>query len=136
MGNIKKEILTLSKAELSSTVSSIVDFGLAIGLQEIGILPYQWSNMLGVISGGLTNCCINYRYVFKTTSRTKVGVAWRYLLVWLGSMSFNGIGTNIVTAEMGSQWFIPVKCAIAIIVAIFFNYPLQHKFVFKECKRL
>nr|MBP7471921.1 GtrA family protein [Prevotella sp.] len=131
MGHIKHEIWTLSKAEMSSTVSSIVDFGLAIGLSEIGMLPYQWSNIIGVMSGGITNCCLNYRFVFKNTSRTKKGVAWRYLMVWFGSMTFNGLGTNMVTSYFGAQWFIIVKCVIAVIIAIFFNYPLQHHFVFK-----
>jgi len=128
---IKHELWMLSKAEMSASVASIVDFGLAIGLYHTGVMTYQWANLLGVVCGGITNCCINYRYVFSNTNRSKKGVAWRYFIVWFASMIFNGLGTNALTAAIGERHFIIIKSVVALIVAIFFNYPLQRKFVFK-----
>lgn len=131
MANLKHEIWLLSKAEISASVASIIDFGLAIGLFEGGILNYSIANLIGVICGGITNCCINYRYVFCNTKHSKKGIVWRYFLVWFGSMSINGFGTNSITTFIGPKYFVLVKCVVAFIVAIFFNYPLQRKFVFK-----
>lgn len=132
--SIRHELWLLSKAELSASVASIVDFGLAIGLYHGGIFNYGTANMIGVVCGGITNCCINYRYVFGHQGQSKKDVLWRYFLVWFGSMMFNGFGTNIVTTLIGARWFIITKCVIAFLVAIFFNYPLQRTFVFKNKK--
>ena len=134
MGKIKHEIWMLSKAEISASIASIVDFGLAIGLYEGGVFNYGITNLFGVVSGGITNCYINYNYVFKNTSRSKKGVVWRYFMVWFLSMLFNGFGTNGVTTLVGAKYFIIVKSSIAFLVAIFINYPLQRKFVFKTEK--
>src|SRR5574344_1935898 len=130
MGHIRHELWMLSKAEMSGAMASIVDFGLAIGLLEVGWLPFQWSNLIGVVCGGVTNCSINYKDVFRTTSRKKKNVAWRYLIVWSGSMTFNGIGTNLATIYAGEKWFVLIKCIIAFFVELCFNYPLQRHFVF------
>lgn len=131
MGKIGREIWLFTKAEFSASVASIVDFGLAIGLNVMGAVPYGYANLIGVVSGGITNCCINYKYVFKNTGRKKKSIFMRYLLVWSGSMLLNGGGTNLVTYMLGAKYFIIVKSCIALAVALCFNYPLQRAFVFK-----
>lgn len=130
MGHLKHEIWMVSKAEMSASVASIVDFGLAIGLTQAQILPYLWANLIGVISGGITNCCINYRYVFRNSGRNKGNVALRYFIVWSTSLLLNGGGTDLVTHLVGAKYFIIVKCIIAILVALLVNYPGQRRFVF------
>lgn len=132
MGHLKHELWLLSKAEMSASMAGIVDFGLAIGLTDLNVLSYAWANLIGVFSGGVTNCCINYRYVFRQSNRKKKQVAWRYFLVWVVSLTLNGGGTNLITNHVGARYFIIVKCLMALLVAIFINYPAQRKFVFKE----
>lgn len=132
MANIRTEIFHFLEAEASATAASIVDFGLALGLVYGHILPYTWSNIIGVIMGGITNCLLNSRYVFRGHGRNKKDIAFRYFVVWLGSMCINGLGTNGVTALMGARWFVVVKSVIAFLVAVGFNYPLQRGFVFKS----
>lgn len=131
MGKIGREIWLFTKAEFSASVASIVDFGLAIGLTVMGAVSYDYANLIGVVSGGITNCSINYKYVFKNTGRKKKSIVMRYLLVWSGSMLLNGGGTNLVTYMLGAKYFIIVKSCIALAVALCFNYPLQRTFVFK-----
>lgn len=131
MGRVRRELRLLGKAEMSAGVASVVDFGLAILLCYSGLMPYSTANLVGVVSGGVTNCTLNRRYVFTHTTHSRGGVAWRYLLVWFFSMTFNGLGTNHVTMLVGERWFVVVKCCIAVVVAIGFNYPLQRNFVFK-----
>lgn len=131
MGHLKHEIWLLTKAELSASIASIADFGLAIGLFYAQLLHYDAANIIGVVCGGITNGCINYRFVFKPSNRSKTTIAWRYTLVWLGSMLLNAGGTNAITSLLGPSYFIIVKSVIAFIVALAFNYPLQRYFVFK-----
>ncbi|MCH3994067.1 MAG: GtrA family protein [Prevotella sp.] len=130
LNQIRHEIWLISKAEMSASVASIIDFGLSIGLTEAEYLPYMWANLIGVISGGITNCCINYRYVFKNTRRNKRSIALRYFMIWSGSLFLNGGGTDLVTYLIGKDYFIVVKCIISIFVALLWNYPGQRKFVF------
>lgn len=137
MGKIKKELYTFGKAELTASLSSIVDFGLAFILSDFIGIYYGLANALGVMSGGITNCCLNYRYVFGNTQRKKRSVAWRYFLIWCISWITNSSGTialtELINAHSHQQvhYMIP-KCFVACLVAIFINYPGQRKFVFKS----
>lgn len=132
MGRIRHEIWTFAKAEASASAASAVDFGLAIGLTTSGLLTYGYANIIGVVCGGLTNFMLNSRLVFTKTGRGVKSLAWRYLLVWFGSMALNGGGTNTITTIIGAKYFVIVKCCVALIVAFCFNYPLQRNFVFKK----
>lgn len=79
MGKIKEELVTFGKAELTASCASVIDFGLAFFLSDIIGIYYGLANALGVISGGITNCILNYRYVFGDSKSKKKSVAWRYL---------------------------------------------------------
>ncbi len=133
MGKVRREIWTFTKAELSSLVASLVDFGLAITLTYTGLLAYGYANVVGVVSGGLTNYFLNIRYVFNKTGRGGRSLALRYLCVWTGSLVLNGGGTNLLTWLVGGKsYFVIVKCVVAVFVAFCFNYPLQRGWVFRK----
>lgn len=137
MGKIKHELMTFGKAELTASIASVVDFGLAFFLSDIIGIYYGLANALGVMSGGVTNCCLNYRYVFGDTSRKKQSVAWRYFIVWGVSWMLNSGGTIALTELINQHehlyihYMIP-KCVVAFLVAVLVNYPGQRKFVFKK----
>jgi len=136
MGKIKHELMTFGKAELTASVASVVDFGLAFILSDVVGLYYGLANAIGVMSGGITNCCLNYRYVFGDSKRKKMSVAWRYFLIWSLSWLLNSGGTILLTEainyseHINIHYMIP-KCAVSFLVAVFVNYPGQRKFVFK-----
>lgn len=136
MGKIKSELWTFGKAELTASVASVVDFGLAFFLSDILGIYYGLANALGVVSGGITNCCLNYRYVFGSSQLGKKGVAWRYFVVWALSWALNSGGTIALTELINSHehlnihYMIP-KSVVAFLVAVLVNYPGQRKFVFK-----
>lgn len=137
MGKIKKELLTFGKAELTASVASVVDFGLAFILSDVVGIYYGLANALGVMSGGITNCCLNYRYVFGDSNRKKKSVAWRYFIIWAISWVLNSGGTIAVTELLNSHEHINIhymipKCVVAFLVAVFVNYPGQRKFVFNQ----
>lgn len=139
MSNLKRELLTFCKAELTASAASVVDFGLAFILSDVVGLYYGLANTLGVIAGGITNCCLNYRYVFNTEGDLKKKhVAWRYFLVWGLSWMLNSGGTILLTESINAQhlpfhvhYMIP-KSIVAFLVAVLVNYPGQRKFVFRS----
>ncbi len=133
MGRVRHELWTFAKAEMSASLASCVDFGLAISLTYLGLLTYGYANIIGVVCGGITNFTLNSHYVFSQTGRGKKSLAERYLVVWLGSMLLNGGGTNLLTWLMGGKsYFVIVKCLVAVTVAFGFNYPLQRRWVFRR----
>lgn len=135
MGKIKHELWTFSKAEMTASVASVADFGLAFLLSDIIGIYYGVANALGVVAGGITNCSLNFRYVFRDSERGKMNVAWRYFIVWGISWMLNSCGTVALTelirstSHVAIHYMIP-KCMVAFLVAIFVNYPGQRKFVF------
>lgn len=136
MGKIKKELYTFGKAECTASAASVVDFGLAFLLSDVLMVWYALANAIGVVAGGVTNCCLNYRYVFQHGQRKKRSIAWRYFVVWGVSWALNTFGTFALTEFIrhsmheNLHYFIP-KCVVAFLVAVLFNYPAQHHFVFK-----
>lgn len=140
MGKIKHELLTFGKAELTASAASAVDFGLAFLLSDVVGIYYGLANALGVMSGGITNCCLNYRYVFGDSHRRKRSVAWRYFVIWGISWVLNSGGTIALTELLNSHehihlhYMIP-KCVVSFLVAILVNYPGQRKFVFKPSRQ-
>ena len=117
------------KAQCSAWVASAVDFGITLLLTSLVGLWYGYSTLIGSISGGLTNCAINYRWVFNAFGMKKKYVALRYLFVWVGSIALNTFGTWQLTEISGNNYIIS-KTIVAVLVAIFWNYQLQRTFVF------
>ena len=116
MGKIKQELVTFGKAELTASIASIVDFGLAFFLSDIIGIYYGLANALGVMSGGITNCTLNYRYVFGYSKRKKKSVAWRYFIIWALSWTLNSGGTIALTEainlheHVNIHYMIPKMC--------------------------
>lgn len=131
MGNLKKAILTFCKAQCSAWIASAVDFGVTLVLAEMVGLWYGYATFAGAVSGGITNCAINYRWVFHAFGMKKKYVAIRYTIVWVGSIVFNTYGTYLLT-ETTKQNFIISKIVVAIIVAVLWNYQMQCHFVFSS----
>ncbi len=136
MGKIKHEMFTFAKAELTASVASVVDFGLALLLSDVIGVYYGLANAIGVTAGGVTNCCLNYRYVFGDSHIRKRRVAWRYTLVWAVSWVLNAGGTVALTEFINSSEHFEVhymlpKCIVAFLVAVLVNYPGQRRFVFR-----
>lgn len=137
MGKVRHELFTFAKAELTATIASVADFGLALVLSDVMGVYYGLANAVGVTAGGVVNCVLNYRYVFGDTNRRKRSVAWRYLVVWAVSWFLNSGGTIALTEVINSYEHINVhymipKCIVSFLVAVLVNYPAQRKFVFKS----
>lgn len=96
------------------------------------------STASGAIVGGITNCCINYRWTFPGTHNSKKSIAWRYFIVWIGSILLNTGGTELLTRCIAyhneysttTAILLIAKALVAITVAIAWNYTMQKRFVY------
>ena len=131
MRNIKHAVLTFGKAQCSAAVATGCDFALTVALAQFCHLWYASATCLGAVFGGVVNCCINYRWVFHAFGMKKKYVALRYVTVWLGSIFLNTWGTYRLTEWLGIN-FVIVKAAVAVTVAVMWNYQLQKHFVFRS----
>ena len=129
MGNIRRGIVTFTKAQCSASVATVADFALTIVLAKFCHMWYADATLLGAIFGGIVNCSINYRWVFHALDMKKKYVALRYLLVWIGSIALNTYGTYALTEASGMN-FVLSKAIVAVAVAVIWNYQMQRVFVF------
>ena len=128
---MKNAVITFGKAQISAWIASVVDFAATIILAQYAELWYGYSTFIGAFMGGITNCIINYKWVFHPDSINKRYMAARYMMVWTGSILLNTFGTLTLTEATGVS-FIIVKAAVAIAVAVMWNYQMQRLFVFNE----
>lgn len=133
---MKKQSLNIFiKAQISSFISTIVDFGITIFLKEGCGLWYLFSTSAGSILGGMTNFALGRRWVFKSTEFHPGFQAIRYLLVWGGSILLN-IGSVFLLTSIGHLNYLLSKIFTAVIIGISFNYILQYKFVFNPDREI
>ena len=128
---LKHELLLFAEAEMSSMVATAVDYGVTILLTEWLGIYYALSNFVGCVSGGVTNCSINLKYVFGDSGRKKKFIALRYLCVWALSILLNTFGTWLFT-ELSGLNYILVKMIVGVTVGVIVNYPGQKLWVFKR----
>ena len=131
MDTIKKTFITFCKAQFSAWIASAIDFLVTIITAHFIGFWYGYSTFVGALAGGIVNCAINYRWVFRPNGIKKRRVVTRYIIVWTGSIMLNTLGTLVLTELTGFS-FIIVKAIIAVIVAVVWNYQMQRLFVFKN----
>lgn len=128
---LRHEIWTFCKAQMTAQLASIVDFAVSLFLAEVCNIWYVTATFLGALSGGITNCVSNYKWVFENEGLKKRNVAYKYFLVWTGSILLNTGGTYLLT-EISGQYFIYAKLLVSVMVGLLWNYQLQRFFVYKD----
>lgn len=142
-----KGIFLFLKASASSQIASWVDMGLSFVLfSVVGLTAYDgfFSKAIGAATGGIVNCCINYKWTFQPKDCSKRAVAIKYVMVWVGSLLLNSFGTAFVTGLLGDlalldSWeistdmrFMVAQLAVSLVVSICWNFMLQRFFVFRN----
>ena len=131
MGKVKHEIWVFSKAQITAQLATLCDFLVSILLFEVFGMWYVAATFIGAVSGGIVNCLLNYRFVFGSDGQKKRYVAFKYLLVWTGSIVLNTLGTFIIT-ELSGHHFIIAKAIVSVAVALLWNYQMQRFFVYRN----
>ena len=147
---IKKKgrgIFLFLKASVSSQIASWVDMGLSFVLfSVVNLTMYDgfFAKAIGAATGGVINCCINYKWTFRPEGCSKRTVAVKYAMVWIGSLLLNSFGTAFVTGFVSeipvlTEWgiskdtvFFVAQLAVSLVVSICWNFMLQRYFVFNN----
>jgi putative flippase GtrA len=123
-------MITFTKAQLISLLATCVDFGVSFLLVKVLGAPYLVGGATGTIVGGVTHFMISRSWVFSAQEKKWTTQLTRYMLVWIGNLFLNVSGLYLLVHFAGMN-FIIAKIAIAIGVAVFYNYTLQKRYVFK-----
>lgn len=125
------------KAQASSLLATVADFGVTVFCMHCFGIYYVWATFIGAISGGVTNCLVNYRWTFRGCGRGKTSVALRYMLVWIGSILLNTWGTAYGVSLVegwhpeGMDVVLLVKAVVALLVGVLWNFLMQKYYVYK-----
>lgn len=147
------------RAQLSSQMGTLLDNGTAFLLKKTldifkvkviylfshGIEAYVFATVVGQILGGIFVCIINYRWTFKAKSIRFRYIFWRFIIVWLGSITLNTFFTFKLTELLrktpflvnllghnSDDVFIIVKLTVALIVGLVWNYTMYRLFVYRN----
>lgn len=134
---------TFLRASLSSQIASWVDMGSSIGLVALGVSSW-FATPTGAVLGGIVNCIINYRFTFRASGCSVKAVAVKYLMVWLGSVLFNTVGTWALALALDSWHLLEVigftsvgsyaaaRLIVSLIVSLAWNFLMQKHFVYRQ----
>jgi putative flippase GtrA len=123
-------MLTFTKAQLISLLATGIDFGVSFLLVKVMGAPYLAGSATGTITGGTAHFLISRNWVFSAQEKKWTGQLSRYLLVWIGNLILNVSGLYLLVHFVGMNFMI-AKIVIATSIAVFYNYVLQKRFVFK-----
>lgn len=116
---------------MASVAATGVDFGFLVLLVEKGGLWYVAATAAGAFLGAITNFTLNRHWSFEATSDRVRGQALRYGVVSGGSLLLNSGGVWAITEGTGTS-YVSSKIVTALLVGLFFNFPLHRYFVFKS----
>lgn len=137
-----ESVRTFTKAQVASLVASCVDFLVTwLLVRQFGASPVPGSPLVhgdapvfasvtGTICGGVTHFLISRNWAFSAREKKWTGQLTRYALVWIGNLILNASGVWLLYHIAGwNVW--PAKIVTAIGIAVFYNYVLQKRYVFK-----
>lgn len=131
------------RSSMSSQVASWIDLGSSIGLVALGVSKWI-ATPVGAVIGGVVNCLINYRFTFRATDCSLRSVAVKYLMIWLGSLLLNTVGTGLL-ADALDKWhllehlgftdvgsYAAARLIVSLVVSLAWNYLMQKNFVYRH----
>jgi len=130
-------MITFTKAQLASLLATGVDFLVTFALLRWAGIPSVAASarvtlygVTGTLCGGFTYFMIGRNWVFNAQEKKWMAQVNRYVPVWIGNLVLNASGLYLLTRYTVIQpiW---AKVITATLVAVFYNYPLQKRFVFK-----
>lgn len=133
------------RSSMSSQIASWIDLGSSIGLVALGVSKWV-ATPVGAVIGGVVNCLINYRFTFRATDCSLRSVAVKYLMIWLGSLLLNTVGTGLLANALDT-WhllemlgftnvgsFAVARVVVSLVVSLAWNYLMQKNFVYRHSR--
>lgn len=131
---------------VSSQAASWIDMLLSfVFFAWLDITPWL-ATLCGAVAGGVTNCVINYKFTFHAADCPWKAVAVKYVLVWVGSVVFNALGTELFY-RLALHWdwlisqgatedaiFAGCRLFVSLVVSLAWNFLLQRNFVYRPSR--
>ncbi len=140
-----KGIFTFLRSSVSSQIASWIDMGSSITLVACGVSKWL-ATPVGAVLGGIVNCCINYKFTFQAKNCSVKAVALKYIMIWLGSVTLNTVGTSVLATVL-DRWhlletigftsvgsYAAARLIVSLLVSWFWNFLLQKNFVYVPSK--
>ena len=148
-----KGIFTFLRTSVSSQIASWTDMGVCfvfyawvfIGMGKDPMRSFM-ATAIGLVVGGIVNCCINYKFTFRAENCSVKAVAIKYLLIWGGSFVLN-LGGTTAFDHLLQHWewlrhigmrpdgiFAFARLSVSLVVSLAWNFLLQKNFVYKPSK--
>ena len=111
---------TFKKAQIASILATAVDFlVMHMIVQMAGLAWVVPASAIGTILGGVTHFLVSRTWVFRAGEGR-----------WAGNRRRSVSGLDLLTRDTSINYLV-AKIGIAIGLAVFYNYVLQKRFVFK-----
>jgi putative flippase GtrA len=124
----------LSRSSVTSLLTTVLDFGSMIAVVELLHAGPTLATWIGTVVGSLSNFTINRLWAFRD-SRVAGGHQFgRFLLVQAGSSTLNPLGVWLLTHFLGWDYKV-CRLIVASVVALGWNYPMNHLLVFATRRR-
>jgi putative flippase GtrA len=120
---------TFAKAQLSSFVGGIVDYGAMVFFTEVAGVFFTYSIVLGGVIGAIVNFVVNRRFTFRAVEGSKRIQLPRFVIIVMGSIFLKTYGTYIL-ATYGTIDYKIGRLMVDLTVALGFNFPMQKYWVF------
>lgn len=123
-------MITFTRAQIASIVATGVDFAITFLLLHSFGVPGVAAGTMGTICGGITHFMVSRHWVFRAQEKKWLAQLHRYVLVWIGNLLLNVSGLWLLLHYTEIKAMV-AKVIVAVAVAVFYNYTLQKRFVFK-----
>jgi putative flippase GtrA len=123
-------MIKFAKAQLASSIASLVDYFITVFLVEAVGFWYLAGSTTGTIIGGITNFSIGRQWVFKGGIKERHIQLFRYAMVWTGYLVLTTFGIYLLT-HFGHFNYLISKVIVSLFLAVAYNFPLQKRFVFR-----
>ena len=121
---------SLSRSQLAASAATGLDYAVLFGLVELAHVWYVLAVSIGAAAGAVVNFALNRHWSFRAQHDAWRSQAGRYAAVSAGSLALNTFGSWVVTEKLHVPYGASV-IAVAMLIALVFNFPLQKYYVFR-----
>lgn len=124
-------ITSFLRYNVSACTASICDFLMLIFFTEIIGIYYVIATFIGAVTGASVAFILGRNWTFFSKEGRVSSQGFRFFLVVSGSILINTIGVYFFTDVLLVPHYTISKVMVAVLVGIFYNFPMQRYFVFR-----
>ena len=121
---------TFLRHQAGSVITTAVDFTVMIFFVSVVGLKPAFGTACGAFAGAITNFTLGRRWIFQAQPDHPGPQALRYALVSGASLVLNSLGEHLLATVLGVQ-YVAARVAVAVLVSVGWNFPMQKSFVFR-----